>query len=171
MHGILLSHLGWCLKLLLGIARQATKWIGRTVGPSLAASLEPLAHCQNVTSLSLLYSHYFGRCPSELVQLIPLPFSQGRSTRYSDRLHDIFFLSPFLDVTRMSVSTVSFLAQLDSQNSLPRECIALSFDLKLPVTSLELPDTYWLWVLSKEISLRCIYIICICTYDLHDFIL
>ena len=25
----------------------------------------------------------FGRCSSELVQLIPLPFSQGRSTQYS----------------------------------------------------------------------------------------
>ena len=28
------------------------KWICRTVGPSLAASFEPLAHCRNVASLS-----------------------------------------------------------------------------------------------------------------------
>ena len=86
--------------------------ICRTVGPSLATSLEPLAHCQNVARLSLFYRYYFGRCFSELAQLVPLPFCQGRSTCYSDRLHDFF--SPFLDVTRMSMSTVSFLAWLNS---------------------------------------------------------
>ena len=68
---------------------------------------------QNVASLSLFYRYYFGRCSSELAELVPLPYSQGRSTSYSDRLHDLS-LSPFLDVTRISVLTVSFLAQLDS---------------------------------------------------------
>ena len=86
--------------------------ICRTVGPSFAAFLESLAHHQNVVSLSLFYRYYFGRFYSELAQMVPLPFSQGRSTRYSDRLHD--FLSAFLDATRMSMSTVSFLSQLDS---------------------------------------------------------
>ena len=66
-----------------------------TVCASHAAFLEPLAHRQNVTNLSLFYRYYFGRCSSEQAQLIPLPFSQGRSTCYSDRLHDF---SPFLDV-------------------------------------------------------------------------
>ena len=64
------------------------KQIWRTIGPLLAASLEPLAHRQNVTSLSLFYRYYFGRCSSELAQLVLLPFSRGRSTRYFDRLHD-----------------------------------------------------------------------------------
>ena len=36
------------------------KWICRIVGPSLAVSLEPLAHIQNVASLSLFYRYYFG---------------------------------------------------------------------------------------------------------------
>ena len=62
--------------------------ICRSVGLSLAASFEPLAHCQNIGSLSLFYRYYFGRCSSELAQLVPPPYSQGRSTRYSDRLHD-----------------------------------------------------------------------------------
>ena len=53
-----------------------------------AASLEPLAHHRNVASLSLFYRYYFGRCSSELAPLVPLPFSRGRSTCYSDRLHD-----------------------------------------------------------------------------------
>ena len=56
--------------------------------PSLAASLEPLAHRRNVARLSLFYRCYFGSCSSELAQMVPLPFSRGRSTRYFDRLHD-----------------------------------------------------------------------------------
>ena len=47
----------------------------RTVGPSLAASLELLAHRRNVASLSLFYRYYFGRCSSELARLVPLLFS------------------------------------------------------------------------------------------------
>ena len=62
------------------------KLICRIFGPSLADSLEPLAHCRNVASLSLFYRHYFGRCFSELAELVPPPFFQGRSTC---RLYDI----------------------------------------------------------------------------------
>ena len=51
------------------------KLICRIVDPSLADSLEPLAHHRNVASLSLFYRYYFGRCSSELAQLVPLPFS------------------------------------------------------------------------------------------------
>ena len=90
-----------CYLLLLD---KVQKRICRTVGPSLAASLEPLAHRQNVASLSLFSKYYFGGCSSQLAPLVPLPFSPGRSTRYSNQLHD--FLSPFLDVTRISMSTV-----------------------------------------------------------------
>ena len=112
MYGILLSCLGFAPSCYLELLDKLQKRICRTVGTSLAASLEPLAHRRNVARLSLFYRYYFGRCSSELVQLVRLPFSQGRSICYSDRLHD--FLPPFLDVTTMSMSTVSFLAQADS---------------------------------------------------------
>ena len=92
----------------LELLDKLQKRICRIVGPSLAASLEPLAHRRNAASLSLFYRYYFVRCSSELTQLVPPLFSRGRSTRYS------LFLSPFLDVTRMSMSTVSFLVQLYS---------------------------------------------------------
>ena len=72
----------------LELLDKLQKRICRTTGPSLAAFLEPLAHCRNVASLSLFYRYYFGRCSSELAQLVRLPHSRGRSTRYSDRLHD-----------------------------------------------------------------------------------
>ena len=85
-------------------------WICKTTGVSLDASLEPFAHRRNVASLSLFYRYYFAKCSYEVAELVELLFSGGRSTRYSDRLHG----TRFLDLTRTSVSTVSFLAQLDS---------------------------------------------------------
>ena len=70
------------------ISYKLQKWICRTVGPSLAGSVKPLVHSRNVTSLSVFYRHLLGRCSSELAQLVPFPYWRGRSTRYSDRLHD-----------------------------------------------------------------------------------
>ena len=78
----------------LELLEKLQKRICRTVGTSLAASLEPLAHSRNVASLSLFYKYYFGRCSSGLAQLVPLPFSRGRSTRYSGRLHDFSVTIP-----------------------------------------------------------------------------
>ena len=70
------------------------KRICRALGPSLATSLEPLTHRQKVSSISLFYRYFFGRCSSQLVQLVPLSFSRGRSTCYSDRLHDFSITIP-----------------------------------------------------------------------------
>ena len=87
-----------CYLVLLG---KLQKRICRTVGPLLAASLEPLAHRRNVASLSLFYRYYFGRCSSELAQLVLLPFSRGRSTRYSNRFYkDVYVSSFFLRTAR-----------------------------------------------------------------------
>ena len=72
----------------LELLDKLQKRICRTIDPSLAASLEPLTRHRNLASLSLFFRYYFGRCSSELAQLVPLPFSQGRSTCYSDRMHD-----------------------------------------------------------------------------------
>ena len=83
--------MGYCCHVWAGIPccylellDKLQKQICGTVGPSLAASLEPLAHRRNVASLSLFYRYYFGRWSSELAQLVPLPISRGRSTHYSD---------------------------------------------------------------------------------------
>ena len=70
------------------------KRICRTVAPSLAACLERLAHRRNVASLSLFYRYHFGRSSPELVQLVPLSYCRGRSTRYSDRVHDFSVTIP-----------------------------------------------------------------------------
>ena len=117
MYGTLLSCLGWCPQLLLC----------RIVGPSLAFSLEPLANGRNVASLSLFYRYYFGRCSSELAQLVPLPFSWGRSTHYSNRLHDFSVTIPrcYKDVYVNSF----FPRMAKFWNSLPIECFPLIYDL------------------------------------------
>ena len=83
---------------------------------------------RNVAGLSLFYRYYFGRCSSELAELVPLPFSRGRSdTRYSDRLHDCSVTIPryYKDVYVNSF----FLRTARLRNSLPLECFPLTYDL------------------------------------------
>ena len=101
--------------------------ICRIVGPSLAASHKPLAHHWNVASLRFFYSYYFSRCSSELAQLVPLPFSQGRPTRFSDRLHDFSVTIPrcYKDVYVSSF----FPCTAKLWDSLPIECFPLTYDL------------------------------------------
>ena len=111
----------------LELLDRLQKRICRIVRPSLAASLEPLAPRRNVASLSLFYGYYFGGCSSELAQLVPLPFSRGRSTRYSDRLHDFSVTIPrcYKDVYVNSF----FPRTAKLWNSLPIECFPLTYDL------------------------------------------
>ena len=96
----------------LELLDKLQKGICRTAAPSLAASLEPLAHCRNVASLSLFYRYYFGRCSSELVELVPLAYSQRRSTHYSGSLSHFSVTIPrcYKDVYVHSF----FLTQLNS---------------------------------------------------------
>ena len=104
----------------LKLLDKLQKRICRTVSPSFPASLEPLAHRRKAASLSLFYRYYFGKCSSELAQLVPLLFSRGRSTRYSDRLHDFF-----VNIPRYSkdVDVNSFFPRTARLwNSLPMEC-------------------------------------------------
>ena len=65
------------------------KRIFGTIRHSFIASLEPFSHRRNVASLRLSYRYYFGRSLSELTQLVPLSYSHGRRTRYSEI--DCFF--------------------------------------------------------------------------------
>ena len=111
----------------LELLDKLQKPICRIVGLSLAASLEPLAHRRNVASLSLFYRYYFGKCSSELAQLVPLPFSRGRSTRYSHRLHDFSVTIPRCYKNDYVNSFIPSMAKLS--NSLPTECFPLTYDL------------------------------------------
>ena len=111
----------------LELLDELQKQIWRTVDPSLAASPKPLAHPRNVASLSLFYSYYFGRYSSELAQLVPLPYSQGRSTSYFDRFNDFSVTIPrwYKDIYVNSF----FPRTARLWNSLPIEFFPLTCDL------------------------------------------
>ena len=80
-----------------------------------------------MTSLSLFYRYYFGRWSSELAQLVPLPFSRGRSTRYSDRLHD--FSVPIPKCYKDVYVNSFFRRTARLGNYLPVEYFLLTYDL------------------------------------------
>ena len=96
----------------LDVLDKQQKWVFRTVSPSLAASLEPLAHRQNVANLSL----YLGIASVDdyLNQLSWLLFLFLVVSLLVILIGHKSFLSAFLDVIRMPFSTVSFLEEVDS---------------------------------------------------------
>ena len=93
---------------LLSKADNLHKGICRTVGPTLAASLELFSHCWNVVRIRLVYLYfililihilrlayiYFGRCSYELVELVPLLYSYWMPIRYFNRLYDFAVTIP-----------------------------------------------------------------------------
>ena len=95
----------------LELLYKLQKRICRTVCPSVAPSLETWAHRQNVEKVFSI-----GITLVDVLQnwlnWFHFLFLEGRLLVIL--IDCIIFLSPFLDVTRMSMSTVSFLAQLDS---------------------------------------------------------
>ena len=111
----------------LELLDELQKWICKTVCPSLAASLQPLAHCQNVATWSLFCRYYFGSCFLELAELVPLCYSWGRSTCFSDRLHDfsVTILRYYKDVYVNSL----FPCTSKLWNSLSIEWFPLTYDL------------------------------------------
>ena len=95
------------------------KRISRTAVPSLAAS--------HVANLSLFYRYFFDSCSSELAELVPLPYSWERSTRYSDILQDFSVAIPRCG---KDVYPISFFPRtVTLWNSLPIECFPLTYDL------------------------------------------
>ena len=94
-----------------------------TVGPSLVASLEPLAHRQNVFSIGITlvdvlqnwlnWFHFF--------------FSPQRWTCYSDRLHN--FSATILRNNKDVYVNSFFTHTARPWNSLLMECFPLTYDL------------------------------------------
>ena len=115
------------LRCYLELLDKLQKGICRTVGPSRAIALEPLAHRRNVASLSFFYRYYFSKCSSEPAQLVSFSFSRGRSTHYSDRLHDFSVTIPRCYKDDYVNSFFPRTARL--WNSLPIECFPLTYDL------------------------------------------
>ena len=78
--------------------------------------------------LELLINYkIFDRCSSELSELVALHFSRGRSTRYSDRMHDFSVTIPrcYKDI----YVNRFFPCPARICDSLPIECFPLTYDL------------------------------------------
>ena len=78
-------------------------------------------------TLSVFCRYCFGRCSSELAQLVLLPFSWGRSTCYSDRLLDFSVTIP--RCYEVVYVNSFFLCTAWLWNSLPIECFSLNYNL------------------------------------------
>ena len=75
--------------------------VHRAVGPSIAASIEPLVHHANPASSSLVYKYCFGRYLYKLDKLVWRTYSECLCVIYIDCM---IFLSPFLDFKKLLFS-------------------------------------------------------------------
>ena len=97
------------------ILDKAQKWVCRAVGPYLAASLEPLANCQNVASLS--HSVGITLVDAHLNWLNWLHFPTMVVRPLAFQIGCMIFLSPFLNVIRIFIPT-TYEQFLSLQNAL-----------------------------------------------------
>ena len=111
----------------MDMLHRIQKRVCRAVAATLAASLEPLDHKNNAGILSFIHRYYFGRCSSELAELVPLSCSRGRSTLYSDRLHDF---PVTISRSYKNVYATSFFTRIAKLwTSLPAERFQMTYDL------------------------------------------
>ena len=103
------------------------KWICKTVGQTLAASLEILDHRSNGAILSLFYKYYFGRCSFELAELVSLSFSCWRYNHYTDILRGFSYTAPRCYKDAYVNSFFPHIFRL--WNSLTGEYFSLTYDL------------------------------------------
>ena len=135
----------------LELLDKLQKRICRTIGPSLAASLEPLSHRRNVINLILFYRYYLSRCSLNWLNWFHFHFLEGGLLVIL--IDCMIFLSPFLDVKKMSMSTVSFLAQLDAEFSAYRNVslfVLLFLVTPCPVVAVQ-PCMEWITLKKKKL--------------------
>ena len=120
---------------------QKRMLVCRTVGPSLAASLEPFDHRRNVASLSLFYRYNFRNV--HLNWLNCFHFLDLEGGLLVILIDCMIFLSPFLDVTRISMSRMykDFFPRTARLSRFSTHRM-LSFDLILVALGLELTDIF-----------------------------
>ena len=126
MYGILLARLDWCL---LGTTIVYLELLEKLIKTNMQDywsfscwfywTLGLWSKCSELKSFLLVLS--------ELAQLVPLPFSHGSSTRYSDRLHDFSVTIPrcYKDV----YVNCFFPRTARLQNALSIEFFPLTYDL------------------------------------------
>ena len=105
------------------------------VGDELFGTLQPLSHRRDVSSLSLLYRYFHGRCSDELRQMVPPLKEFVRSTRLARSSHQYV-----LDIPKAK-------SNFHSQSFFPRTAGIWN---RLPQSSF--PDTYDLGLFKSRVN-------------------
>ena len=121
---IIYLQLWKCMEYCCHVLAGSPSWYLEYTG-LLVLLLMPLLNSWIIVEMQPVFS--IGRCSSELVQPVPLPYSQGRFTHYSDRLHDFPVTIPRCYKDVYVNSFFPCIARL--WNSLPIECFPLTYDL------------------------------------------
>ena len=95
------------------MAEKLQKLVHRAVFPSPAVSLEPFAHRRNIATF---FRYCFGRCLSELAELVPLSYSNGFSVTIPRCYKDLYV-------------NIFYSGKAKVWNFLPAEWFPLSYDL------------------------------------------
>ena len=128
MYGILFPYLGWYFKVhRLDLLDRVQKQVVSLVGSGMSADLQALSHRRGVASLSLFYKYYYGKCSSELADLVPPKRATVRSTRFSERMHRHTVNSPMCR-TKFYQSSF-FPRKANLWKSLTNECFPPDYDL------------------------------------------
>ena len=113
--------------------------------------IEHLVHRRNEASLNLFYRYCFGRCSSELADLVPpLPNSGWASSRVFNILQDFSITVPrcYGDVCEQILSSQARLC-----NSLPAEYFSLAYDLNGFISRFNRHFFVFRFFLSKQLFL------------------
>ena len=85
---VLFSYLGWCPKVpWLDLLDLVQKQVVSLIGSGLSSELQALSHRRDVANISLFYKYYYGKCSSELADLVPPKRVTVASTRFSVHMH------------------------------------------------------------------------------------
>ena len=105
--------------------------VRRLVGDELFKTLQPLSHRRNVSSLSLLYRYFYGKCSSELHAMVPKVLKFNRRTRLAVSVadnHPHFLNIPF---SKQEFHSQSFFPRTAALwNKLPSYCFPPSYNLE-----------------------------------------
>ena len=134
MYGVLFPYLGGAPRSHgLDPLDRLQKQVVSFVGAGLSSDLPALSHRRDVAGLSLFYKYYYGKCSSELADLVSPKRVTVRSTRFSEQMHRHTVNSP-MSGTKFYQSgyyTSSFCPRTASLwNSLTNECFPSDYDLR-----------------------------------------
>ena len=110
----------------LDLLDRVQKLVVSLVGSGISSDLQALSHRMDVASLSLFYKYYYGKCSSELADLVPPKHVTVRGTHFSEQMHRHAVNSPMCRTKFYQSSFFPCIAAL--WNTLSTECFPSDYD-------------------------------------------